>query len=243
MSTTQNYTIEVYNYSGQPRNYLLFQTVPVPSGQPDVFANVYQSSGIIESGDYSQATFEMTNEFFAVLGTAPTPLGDHVKVTTGAANQVTLSSGETPPEQPGTMCVLSTTEGLYPKWVDVTQTQNQEPNAYGISCDGTFEYPTETNIFIGMGARDPVTQGITPVATVPANPNYNFYFQPVVKYYIGTGDFDAGTVVNITEIGPVLTVDFTQSTENSVVFTQGPNNEYTPGGPSSDAAKKGVERK
>ncbi|PKX92865.1 uncharacterized protein P174DRAFT_461362 [Aspergillus novofumigatus IBT 16806] len=207
MSTT--FTIQVYNYSGAPRNYLLFQTVPVPDGQPDIFANVYQSSGQISSGYDSQVTFEMTDEFFAVLGMNPTPLADKVKVTTGSAASVTLSSGETPPEQHGTLL-----------------SQLAEPN-----------------IFIGMGARDPSTQGIIPVATVPASPNYDFYFQPIVKYYIGTGDYEPGTVVNITEIGPVLEVDFTQLPGTTAVYTQGRDNNYTPGPPSDSEAAKGHKKK
>ncbi|GFF39855.1 hypothetical protein IFM46972_06022 [Aspergillus udagawae] len=239
---TQNYSIQVYNYSGAPRNYLLFQTVPVPSGQPNVFTNVYQSSGIVQSGNYSEVTFQMTDEFFAVYGANPTPLGDHVRVITGSAEPVTLSSGEKPPEQPGTMCVMTTTQGEYPAWEKVSQTQQTEPNAYCISCDGTFNYPTETNIFIGMGAPDPYTQFIIPVATMPASPNYNFYFQPIVKYYIGTGDFEAGTVVNVTEIGPVLTVDFTQLPGNTAVYTQGQDNEYTLGPPSDTEAVKGHKK-
>jgi hypothetical protein len=93
-----------------------------------------------------------------------------------------------------------------------------------------------------MGARDPNTQFITPVATVPASPNYNFYFQPIAKYYIGTGDFEAGTVVSITEIGPVLTVDFTQLPANTAVYTQGRDNQYTPGPPSDTEAVKGHKK-
>ncbi|KAF7169652.1 hypothetical protein CNMCM5623_002336 [Aspergillus felis] len=239
---SQNYSIQVYNNSDQLQNYVLFQTVNVPSGQPNVFANVYQSSGIIESGTYSQVTFQMANEYYAVCGTNPAPLGDHVRVTTGSAVPVTLSSGETPPETPGTLCVMSTTDGEYPHWASVTQTQNTEPSAFCISCDGSFNYPTPTNIFIGTGVQDPVSKHIIPVATVPASPSSNFYFQPIVKYHIGTGEFEAGTVVNITEIGPVLDVDFTQLPENSAVYTQGRNGEYTPGAPSDDAVR-GHEKK
>ncbi|EAW25203.1 uncharacterized protein NFIA_106930 [Aspergillus fischeri NRRL 181] len=215
MSTT--YSIQVYNYSGAPRNYLLFQTVPVPDGQPDVYANVYQSSGQIASGNDSQVTFEMTDEFFAVLGTNPTPLADKVKVTTGSAASVTLSSGETPPEQPGTLCV---------DHLERRVSQLGEPN-----------------IFIGMGARGPSTQGIVPVATVPASPSYDFYFQPIVKYYIGTGEYEPETVVNITEIGPVLDVDFTQLPGTSVTYTQGRDNHYTQGPPPDSEAAKGHKKK
>jgi hypothetical protein len=108
---------------------------------------------------------------------------------------------------------------------------------------GSTANPRNTaNIFIGMGAQDPVTQGITPVATVPANPNSDFYFQPIVKYYIGTGEFEAGTVVNITEIGPVLSVDFTQTPETTAIYTQGSNNEYTSGSPSDAAVKHGKKK-
>ncbi|GIK03443.1 hypothetical protein Aspvir_007513 [Aspergillus viridinutans] len=237
MSDTQTYTIQVYNNSDAQQNYLLFQTVPVVSGSSNVFANVYQASGPIQSGNYSQVTFQMTDEFFAVYGTSPTPLGDKVRVTTGSAESVPLSSGEVPPLNAGTTCVMTTTESEYPTWATVSQTQKTEPNAYCISCDGSFNYPTQTNIFIGMGARDPESKDIIPVTTVPASPNTDFYFQPIVKYYIGTGNFEAGTVVNITEIGPVLTVDFTQLPEPSAVYTQGRDNEYTPGAPSDDAAK------
>lgn len=247
MATT--YSIQVYNYTNRPRNYILFQTVPVPSGTPEVFTNVYQSSGLIESGNYSNVKFTITDEFFAVLGTAPKPLDNHVRVTTGAAEAVTLSSGETPPITPGTQCYLSTSDGKSPFWQPSSASQKSWPKAYGIHCDGSFKFPNESksnilyftsdpadsmdtaNIFIGMGARDPKQGGITPVATVPADPNSDFYFQPIVKYYIGWGDFEPGTVVNIAEIGPVLTVDFTQLTVNNVVYTQDSSNNYKSGPP------------
>lgn len=152
MGDAETYSIQVYNTSNSTKNYLLFQTVPVASGTPAVFTNVYQSSGPIQSGDYSEVQFTMTNEFFAVLGTAPTPLGDHVKVTTGAAIPVTLSSGENPPNEPGTMGTLSTEggDGLHPYWEQVSNTQSNEPNAYGISCDGSFEFPNASMMNSGL---------------------------------------------------------------------------------------------
>lgn len=103
------YSIQVYNDSGIPQNYLLFQSAPQLSGDGTVFTNVFQQSQQIPSGDNSNVIFNMTNQYYAVIGTAPTPIDDGVKVNTSSYIPVQLSSSS----QGGTKAIMTTSGGRH----------------------------------------------------------------------------------------------------------------------------------
>lgn len=51
-------------------------------------------------------------------------------------------------------------------------------------------------------------QNVVPVATVPVLPQYTYNFTPSTTFYIATGAFVEGQVVDIQEVGPHLEIDF-----------------------------------
>ncbi|KFZ13843.1 hypothetical protein V502_06413 [Pseudogymnoascus sp. VKM F-4520 (FW-2644)] len=226
--SVSTYSIQVYNDSGIPQNYLLFQSAPQLSGDATVFTNVYQQSQQIPSGDGSNVTFNMTNQYYAVIGTAPTPIDKGVKVNTSSYIPVQLSSAS----QGGTKAVMTTSGGgTGCSFDDSAQTLESDiENTFEIETDDSFGYPSPGNIFLGMGAQSP--SGVVPVASVSAAPNQKYYFNPVARWYIGTGTYTPGTVVNITDIGNIQECDFTYS-QLPQTYYQGPDQLYHSGSPPS----------
>lgn len=134
------YSIQVYNDSGIPQNYLLFQSAPQLSGDGTVFTNVFQQSQQIPSGDNSNVIFNMTNQYYAVIGTAPTPIDDGVKVNTSSYIPVQLSSSS----QGGTKAIMTTSGGgTGCSFDDASQTLESDiENTFEIETNDSFSYPS-----------------------------------------------------------------------------------------------------
>lgn len=70
-------------------------------------------------------------------------------------------------------------------------------------------------------------QNVVPVATVPVLPQYTYNFTPSTTFYIATGSFVEGQVVNIQEVGPYLEIDFSQlGGVESVTYINTPSDNY-----------------
>jgi hypothetical protein len=73
-----------------------------------------------------------------------------------------------------------------------------------------------------MGKKSPVgdVDRVIPVAVWQAKPNQVYQVTPHVKYYISTGKYQPGTIVDVTNFGLVCEIDFTGKDENmaSVVY-------------------------
>jgi hypothetical protein len=173
------------------------------------------------------------------------------------------SNDGTPPASSGTQLALSTIDknGKDPMWGAPSMTQGTLPNSYGISCDSSFNYPNSSkftspslsststqpyfmittltqrfhtgNICIGFGATDPHTGQVIPVATIPAIPGTDFFFEPKNSYYIAAGNWAPGTVVNVASLSTTLTVDFTQISMHDAIFTHCADGSWKVGPPRS----------
>ncbi|KAF5575906.1 hypothetical protein FPCIR_12910 [Fusarium pseudocircinatum] len=227
------YKITVINKSGLDKTYLLFQTNPTQNEKPSptVFLNVYQASAIVPKGEAgaeaSFATFKIVKQWYAVNGTAPSPLGNGVTVSTTQSEEVTLGQGE----KKGSTLALTTIngDGLNPRFEkDITLAA---PNgAYQVKVDKTIKYPSPTHIFIGLGAPDPLHANlVVPVASVPATPSNQFTIWPHNKWYIASGDFQQGTIIDVQTIGPTQLVDF-ETGLPSQTFVNNPDGTYSPSG-------------
>ncbi|KAJ3545789.1 hypothetical protein NM208_g2337 [Fusarium decemcellulare] len=229
---TNQYQITIINKSNLDKQYLLFQTNPTQNEQPssNVFLNVYQASAIVpgadNNGGTSSTTFKITKEWYAVNGTSPSPLNANVTVTTTQSEPVTLGGAS----NQGTTLALTTvnSDGNDPEFDD-SKTQSTAPNgSFVINTDSTFSFPNENNIFIGLGAPDPVESSlIVPVATIAALPSSSFTIWPHNKWFIGTGSFEPGTIIDIANVGVTQPVDFETGLPKQS-FTNNPNGTYTP---------------
>jgi hypothetical protein len=83
------------------------------------------------------------------------------------------------------------------------------------------------HIYVGMGAKDPNDDtSVVPVATFVAHPNMTYVIWPHVVYYISTGDYAAGQIIDVAALGVTQEVDFTGATINDVTYIHNANGEY-----------------
>lgn len=80
-------------------------------------------------------------------------------------------------------------------------------------------------MFLGFGGPDS-TGEIVPLATFPILPNQTYNVTPVVKYFVGTGKYSPGEIINIQQIGPTILIDFTTGPLKAKI-TQHPDMNYT----------------
>lgn len=239
-------TITITNQSNTPKRFLLFQDMPRPTNGPTgkVFWNVYQASPKIESGNDSKARFEMDSEFFAIYGTSSARDIGNVRVYTNNSKSVKLGPD-------GSVAAL-TADGESPKWNDefAKGKKTAAKGGFSIMTDDTFTFPNRSkfrlslshrifnavwltpslldNIYIGVGAKDPKNPGsVIPIQTYLAEPSLNSLLFPHLKYYICTGEFQPGIIVDRTTIGSSLKVDFTGASVTDAVFTVNPKGQYT----------------
>ena len=237
-------SITIYNQSHSPKRFLLFQDAPSPTNGPNgkVFWNVYQASPSIEDGDDSKTRFEMDNEFFAIYGTASTVNVGNVRVYTSNSKKVKLGPD-------GTFVALKVENGD-PKWNDEYVKDKKSAAKGGFSImTNHFDYPNESksilslnhqslniiwltslldNVYIGVGAKDPKhPKSVIPIQTYIAEPSLNSQLFPHMKYYICTGEYQPGIIVDRNSIGDALKVDFTGAAVTNAVFTVDSKGKYT----------------
>ncbi|KAF5530650.1 hypothetical protein FMEXI_13425 [Fusarium mexicanum] len=222
-----NYQITIINNSDNFQTYLLFQTTPDvnPSPGSNVFTNIYQASVEIPPG--ADANFSITSQWYGINGTSPTQaLGTNVKVNTAQGVEVTLGSGP----NPGTTLALTTykSDGESPEFNATKATAAAGNGAFQIVTDDTFTPENQSNIFIGLGAPSVVNPAIaSPTATFAAEPSMTYTIWPKNMWYICTGSFQAGSIIDVQAVGVTQAVDF-ETGHPDQTFTHNPNGTYSP---------------
>lgn len=138
------FNITIINNTGEDQQYVLFQPYPTQTGQPSssIFRNAYQSSAIVPKNHRASANFTITEQWYAICGTAPNPLNPNVKVSTSEYEAVTLTSAGAP----GTKLQMTTinNDGEDPEFNDAATTTTTTNEAYQIFCDGSFSIPNQS---------------------------------------------------------------------------------------------------
>lgn len=102
---------------------------------------------------------------------------------------------------------------------------------------GPFESPSRTlpnlgleYVFCGLGMANPLRdqQEVLPVSVWQAMPNQKFQITPKRVYYISTGKFTPGTLVDVTQLGKSATIDFTGRKETVATLDLTNNLDYLP---------------
>jgi len=221
-----SYTITIKNESGESQDYLLFMKQPKTTGldSKDVFTNVYITSPGVQSGPKHEGhcKFTLHKDFYAVTGTSPSPLDQDVQIETGTSASVTLAA----PGVPGSQVFMSAPNDS-PFWDDTRASTTTAASAFAIKTDDSFQIGNKNNIYIGMGGKDPNdSTNILPVATFVAHPSATCLVWPHVIYYISTGSYQAGTIIDVATLGNILEVNFTGAVKTDVVYVHNANGDY-----------------
>lgn len=89
--------------------------------------------------------------------------------------------------------------------------------------------PSADHFFVGLGARDPNDNtSIIPVATIEALPGQDFLIYPKSIYYICTGTYTKGKIIDYKTLGKRLQLDFGKTNIGKVGYTNNANGDYVP---------------
>jgi hypothetical protein len=188
------YTINIVNNSSAFQNFYVFQEPAVYTGGQKVYSNSLWNQGILpNSQGGSSATFMLLQQFYAGVQQQITP--PEVGGVSGYSSAIqaiglTPATGGTPTNNTTTM-LISPALGLTPP----VSTTGPQAGAFRIVTP-TFN-PTVTPYNAGLASQSP--SGVVTLSNfVVAQPNQNIDCQPVVKFYVQTGTYTPGTVINFT---------------------------------------------
>lgn len=216
---TAEYIVKVLNKSEQTQNYLFFNEIPKQSSSVGkIYSNVWiRSPGV--ASPRGSAVFDVKVANFAICGTTPEPVDYGVVVSTSDYAPVELTTNL----KPGTEPVMDIVNDG-PQFVEPYGTTDKD-NSFAIQTKpfDPNKYPT---VYCGYGKLNEKSE-VVPVAVWRARGNQTYILTPQVTYYVGTGDYSAGTAVDITTIGAVATVNFTKARPGQTIATITHNNDGT----------------
>jgi hypothetical protein len=187
-------TINVTNNSPNSQNFFFFQQPAVYSGGPKVYTNSLYSQEVLPySTSGSVLSFTMILQYYAgVQQQVEPPQIGQPSGQLGAIQAIDLTpaSGGTPTKNTTTMTV-DPSLGLSPAFT------TQDPQSGSFRINTPVYDPALMNYSAGSAVQS-LTGAITLSNFVTAQPNTHLDCQPIIKFYVQTGDYTAGTVMNFT---------------------------------------------
>jgi hypothetical protein len=186
-------TINVRNNSTALQNFFFFQQPAIYTGGQDVYTNsLYTAALLPYASSGAVLTFSVILQYYAGVQqqVSPPVIGQPSgQLAASQAIGLTPASGTPPPNT--TSMTVSPSLGLS---VPVSTTGPQV-GAFRIITP-VFN-PVLTNYNAGSAVQT-LTGGITLSNFVTAQPNSNLDCQPVIVFYVQTGTYTPGTVMNFT---------------------------------------------
>jgi len=194
-------TINVTNLESAAQNIFFFQQPAIYTGGAQVYSNSLFSQLL---GNYDQTgtilTFQVNMQFYAGIQQAhSTPKVGHSSGYSSASRPIDLAPASGTANDWTTASVNPL--GLTPP----TSGSGVEPGAFRITTP-VYDPPAIYNV----GSAVNVNGGIVLSNFVIADPNSNTDCQPILTYYVATGNYTPGTVMNFTQSSTsAATCDFT----------------------------------
>lgn len=224
--------IIIKNQSDEVQQFLIFSDAPAYSANTGkAWPNVWgRSPGVgAQSGN---TTFQIHEQYYAVCGMEKRALAINLQVSTSDSRSVQLGVDG----NKGTGVTLEIQQGgaVFDKkktdFLDKNGAFGIETKPYDLTQYSRFTLRAlfhglrrSRSAFCGLGMKNPVPdeEDVVPVSVWQAKPNQKYQITPKRVYYIATGKFTPGRIVNVTELGAYATIDFTGRKESkaTIVFT------------------------
>ncbi|MQB40833.1 hypothetical protein [Rhizobium sp. ICMP 5592] len=185
-------TINVKNYQKQTQNFYFFQEPAIYTGGGPVYSNSLYSLSLGNHDDTGAIlTFEVNLQYYAGIQQAHTlPQVGSASGYASASRAVDLtprSSGSSPNNSTdATVTPLGLSRAKYEEDV--------QAGAFRINTPIAGSPP-----YYNVGSAVAVNGGIVLSNFVQANPNSHTDCQPILKYYVQTGWYTPGNVMNFTQ--------------------------------------------
>jgi hypothetical protein len=190
--------INVTSKSPQPQNFFFFQQPAVYTGGQTVYSNSLFNGQLppYNPNTSSQISFLNTLQYFAGVqnsNTSAPPVGQVSGYNTAWAAIALQSPGANNP------CSTNFTQ------TGGTGLALSNPLANPMVQQGAFRIiipafnPATFSFNAGSATLNQITGSVVLSNFILANPNTNVDCQPILRYYVQTGAFTAGTVMNFTQ--------------------------------------------
>ncbi|KAJ4287281.1 hypothetical protein N0V90_012679 [Kalmusia sp. IMI 367209] len=192
--------------------FFLFQDLPVPDNAPSgkVYTNVFQVSPKVDAARDGSSTlsFRMPNTFYAIYGTSS---GEKDDGTPGPKTVVATSSFRKIKLGPNGSVIKITAVNGGIEWDDAA-VQGQkcaDQSGFQFLTDKSIPGTGNPNLYIGVGAPDPKdAENVIPIQSYKAESSLTSKLYPKLTYYVATGDFEPGQMVDRTKVGEWVKIDF-----------------------------------
>lgn len=174
------------------QDFFFFQTPAIYAGGQEVYSNsIYEQSLLPYSTSGSVLTFQMTQQYYAGAQTqVKAPAVGSVSGYTTASQAINLASS-------GSTAANTTNMSIGPLGLSApAYTSGVESGAYRIVTP-TFN-PTVDIINVGSAILNTQTNLMVLSNFIVAQPNQNVDCQPILEFYVQTGSYQAGTVIDFT---------------------------------------------
>ncbi len=194
-------TINVINEEDTAQNMFFFQEPAVYAGGPTVYSNSLYSANLGPTSGGSTLTFQANLQYYAGIQEAhSTPEVGQASGYTSASQAIDLALASGGATNDFTEATLNPLALSAP-----TAGEGIQDGAFRIAVP-SFSPPALYNV--GSAVQ---VNGLTTLSNfVQASPNTFTDCQPILKYYVQTGSYTAGTVMNFTQSSQTAALcDFT----------------------------------
>ncbi len=185
-------TINLQNNSSITQDFFFFQQPAIYNGGPEIYSNSLLSQNLTPFSNFGSVyTFQLLLQYYAGVQTqAPTLVVGQTSGYNSAIQAIDLADGGASVQDQTTM-MINPSLGL----TNPVNGPGVQGRAFRIVTP-TFD-PTVSHYNAGSAVL--LTSGSFVLSSfVTAYPNQNIDCQPVLKFYVQTGSYEAGTVMNFT---------------------------------------------
>lgn len=214
--------INVTNAQPNNNNFFFFQKPAVYIGGQQVYSNSLYKRTLGPASGGGEITFMSNLQFYAAVqqtDTATPPVGDDSGYESAIqAIDLAAKNNQPPNHDSAIMSWDSNTQAL--GLASPTNDPEVQSGAFRITT-ATYSAPPT---FFNAGSATMVNGGVVLSSFVNAQPQTRIDCQPVLQYYVQTGEYRAGTVMNFSESSvDAASCDFTGGyvTANVVYQTNG----------------------
>jgi hypothetical protein len=208
--------IIVYNDTMYQAGFFFFQQPAIYAGGQIVYSNSLYNRALPPAGSGSSLTFQTNVQFYAAVQEADTStpsVGQSSGFETASQAIDLAAAGNSPQNHDSTSMTWDQNSAALGLTVPANNPLVQ-PGAFRIT---TAQYNPAINPF-NAGSAVSVNSNVVLSNFVVAPPLMNIDCQPVLKYYVQTGSYQPGTVMNFSEssVGSA-SCDFTRGHTQAVV--------------------------
>lgn len=211
------YTVQVFNNSGDPKSYVVCMADPIVTALPHlvpvpIATPAWIPFNSIASGGWDKVVY--TDSIYAFWGTSPIEPAPGVIITSGGTVPVDVTQRPTLPFS-----------GSPPVGFGPVQSADSMPGSFAIDTHADF---TADDKYLFGCAMVGTTSVPTPVAVFPAVPDARFIIRPVTdKLTVAEYQATTGHVIDIPRPPASATIDFSASGHTTAAVTQDEHGIFT----------------